>query len=468
MGPNNADPLVPVTNAPTVNDVKKQVPQQGNAPSNQQRLSKEEIAQARTHIKEAFELAGLVDDHGNAICPKCGKSGRNRMRFFPGGGYQCYSSEWCNAGDNQAVTLLVDRGWKFTDAALALLGRPHGHKTEESVRSVLNEVNGFRAEVDSEVYEAVIACGSKQAAADYYARWHISAESVAELGTSVILDVPKMKETLTKKFGKDRLVEAGLVRPGEGDRRDYWVINKHYPVLEPHRNSEGRVVGLQARASADREARYKKHLAYSAQKKAAEAKGETFRDPNADERYVGKFSSLRGGQPGKHLVGGGLDRLAKLEVGTTVYIVEGIKDMLAMRTLGFEAYALPGVGVAPPPEAMRFLARCNVQLCFDADDGGDTGTEKLSLELAKYGIVFNELGMQWHKANPETAPEGLLKQFLDAEKVEAAAADWAMKVVAGRRERGLRCLRKRPPEGMDVTDVLVDKHTKNGCNCKKR
>ena len=99
--------------------------------------------------------------------------------------------EWCNSGDNQAITLLVDRGWKFTDAALALLGRPHGHKAAAETRSVLNEVNGFRAEVDSDVYEAVIACGDAQAAVEYYGRWYISAEVVKELGTSVILDVQR-------------------------------------------------------------------------------------------------------------------------------------------------------------------------------------------------------------------------------------------------------------------------------------
>jgi len=134
--------------------------------------------------------------------------------------------------------------------------------------------------------------------------------------------------------------------------------------------------------------------------------------------------------------------------------------MLAMRTLGFEAYALPGVGIAPPPEAMRALARCNVQLCFDADDGGDTGTDRLASELAKFGIVFNELGSQWLKDSPNTSAQDLLKGYLEQAGVEGNAFDWAMKVMTGRRERGLRCLRKRPPEGMDVTDVLVAKHTK--------
>ena len=99
---------------------------------------------------------------------------------------------------------------------------------------------------------------------------------------------------------------------------------------------------------------HKKHTAYSAAKKEAEARGETYREPTADERYVGKFSSLRGGQQGKHLVGGGLNRLVNRN-RYDGYIVEGIKDMLAMRNFA-RGLRTACVGVAPPPEAMPSLA----------------------------------------------------------------------------------------------------------------
>lgn len=428
------------------------------------KFSKEDVAAARQNIKGAIELLGLVDDHGNVVCPVCGRGGSKKVRLFPGGGFQCYSSDWCNRGNNLGIDLLLENGWKFHDAVSALLGLPHGHKMD-AIKALSVDVNGFRAVVDSEVYERIVSLGDVNAAVQYFGRWHISKEAVEELGTSVILDVPAMKATLLKEFGKDRLESCGVLRPGEDGGRDYWVINKNYPVLEPHRNLEGRVVGLQARASAEREARYKKHLAYSKAKKAAEAAGEEFREPTADERYVGKFSSLRGGQVGLHLVGGGLPRLKDLETGTRVYIVEGIKDLLAMRTMGFEAYALPGVGVAPPADVLRTLARFDLKVSFDADDGGDTGSDRLAENLLPGGIIFSELGKQWAAAHPGLDPISMAQTEMEARSIEGPELEFALKVVARRKELGLRCTRKRPPQGKDVADVLVDKHRQSGCSC---
>lgn len=424
------------------------------------KFSKEDIEQARMNIKRAIELAGWVDDSGNAVCPKCEKGGPNRVKLFPGGGWQCYSAEWCNPGDKQAVNVLVDAGWNFSDAVAALLGKEVKPPNGAVAKTVLTGVNNFKAECDIDVYNELVACGNATAAAEYYARWHISPEAVVELGSTRILDVDKMKQHMTDKFGIERLVKAGLVRPAdEPGRKDYWVVNNNYPVIEPHKNHNGDVVGVQARASEKREERIAAHKAYSSAKKEAEVKGETFRPPTSGERYVGKFSSLRGGQPGVHLVGGGIPTLAEhtKSTGETMYIVEGLKDLLAMRTMGFIAYALPGVGISPPVSVMKILMRHNIALAFDADDGGDGGAIKLAAKLARFGIIYDELGKEWAQAYPGLGIEDLARAGLKELGIEGEEADYAVKIILRRKELGMKCYRKRPPQGMDITDVLVQK-----------
>ena len=432
------------------------------------RFTPEDLAQARTNIKRALELRGLVDETGNPICPSCGRSGQGRVRLFPGGGYQCFSSEWCNRGNGKAIDLLVEDGWRFGDAVLALLGRPHGH-TDVPAPKILSEVEGFKAVVDSDVYERLVALGDVDAAVAFYGRWHITEAAVKELGATMITDVPAMKATMLREFGVDRLAACGVVRPADDKRKEYWTVgNANYPVLEPHHGIDGRIVGLQARASEEREARYKQHVAYTQQKKEAEARGETFRPPASNERYVGKFSSLRGGQPGVHLVGAGLPRLRDLPTGSRVHIVEGVKDLLAMRSIGdgkHEAYALPGVGVAPPEEVIYLLARFDLRIAFDGDAGGDVGTQRLAEHLVRGGIVYSELGRQWAAEHAGVDPLAMARTELAARNLDDGDVDEAIRRIKKRRELGLRCTRKRPPADQDITDVLVASFRKDGCDC---
>ena len=463
MNKPNVDPVANPSPASTVPPVRT------SSTTKTVRFSDQEIATARNNITRAIELRGLVDDEGNAICPECGRSGRGKVRIFPEvGAWHCFSSNWCNSGNGRAIDLLVNDGWPFADAVAALLGRPHGHTVTAKKLSVV-DAGGFAAAVDSDVYERVISLGSEEAAIEFYARWHISADAVRELGTSMIVDIKKMKATLLNEFSLDRLAQCGLVRPSDESRREYWTVNEHYPVLEPHRSPDGRVVGLQARASVQREARYRKHLDYSKARRAAEEAGETFRAPNADERYVGKFSSLRGGQPGLHLVGAGLPRLATLPVGSTVFIVEGVKDLLAMRSLkgGFEAYALPGVGVTPPPEAMNLLRKFNLRIAFDADAGGDVGAKKLAEHLARAGVISVDLGREWALSHPGVEPLAMAQEELETRGLDGDDLRNVLRVVKRRRELKLRCVRHRPPEGSDAADVLAREHTMKGCNCPK-
>jgi hypothetical protein len=433
-------------------------------------FSAEEVSEARGEIKRAFELAGLVSQNGHPVCPVCGKTGASRVKLFPEGGWHCFSGSWCHGHNGGAVDLLVSRGWGFTEAVAALLGRPvptrSGRRTgPTNPVTIVADIDGFKAVCDSDVYQALLDEGDLAAAQRYFARWHISDEAVAELGATFVTDPAGTQARMLERFGRDRLIAAGVISPGS-DRPDYWCVgSEHYPLLEPHRSPNGTTVGLQARPSAKREARYRAHLAYAAARRAAEAVGDTFREPAWNERYVGKFSSLRGGQTGVHLIGGGLPRLAELEDDTSVYIVEGLKDLLAMRTLGFEAYALPGVGVTPPPVALAELSRFTLSMAFDADDGGDTGIARLSQSLARAGIVTDELAAEWRSANADMSATdavaaGLATLGLGDDGLAAATA-----TMAARSQRGLGCRRKRPPQGMDVTDVLVERRAAEGCRC---
>jgi hypothetical protein len=412
-----------------------------------------DLDQARVDIKRAFELCGLADKGGNPVCPQCGKTGKSRIKFFQDGGYKCYSAEWCSGRKAGAVDLVMERlGVSFPEAVGLLLGRPVSSKARNAkplpVPVVIeSEANDFKAVVDSTVYEAIASHGSVDAAARYYARFGIDAEAVRESGAFMVEDIQTMQRELLAAFGRERLVVCGVVIPGEDGKDDFWVISERYPVGEPHRHPNGQILGLQFRPSLEQEKRYKAHKAYSAEKQAAQANGETFREPKFEERYVPKFMSLKGGTGSDHLVGCGLPRLNEIRSlpDQTVYIVEGFKDMLAMRTLGFEAYALPGAGTVPPKDAVRLLAAFNLALAFDADEGGDAGGARLEAALAKHGIVS------------------------DAVELAADAHTWAPNTKQFRLERSLRLWRKRPPQGMDIADVLRD-HVKtkvvSGCTCR--
>ena len=131
-------------------------------------------------------------------------------------------------------------------------------------------------------------------------------------------------------------------------------------------------------------------------------------------RYVTPFLSLKGAGPSS-LVGCGLHMLSKLSAGHTVYVVEGFKDLLAARTMSAYAYAIPGTGVMPPEEACEVLCRHNVLVTLDGDEAGAKGRAAVLEHLLSKGIQA-------------TAKEDM-------------------------------------PPGMDVTDLLVQRHAHSGCAC---
>lgn len=426
-------------------------------------FSPEEVSKARSNIKRAFELSGLVSN-GHPVCPQCGKTGNKRVKLFSDGGYKCYSAGACVGRKGGAVDLVMDRAnVSFIEAVGAILGRTALRNAPRDVRISVDAGDSFTAVADTEVFDALCALGDVEAAVAYYGQWHIAPEAVRE-SKSVVVDAAQVRQVLTDRFGRERLVAAGLVVPREG-KSDFWVVNERYPAIEPHLSAEGHCVGLQTRPSDQQYARYQKHTEYARQRREAVARGEDFRPPGPDERYVPKFLSLRGGQVGVHLVGCGLHRLASLGDGATVYIVEGFKDMLAMRTLGFEAYALPGAGIAPPPAVIAELSRFRLAIAFDADEGGDLGSVRLGATLAANGIVPDAMLDQWRVEYPHTntlwsVRYGLESIGLTDERLKRAGTTAKRRMAAG-----WGCWRKRPPEGFDVADVVVSRKAEAGCTC---
>jgi|LakMenE18May11ns_1017337.scaffolds.fasta_scaffold00654_2 hypothetical protein len=416
------------------------------------RFTPEEIDAARKDIKRAFEICGLADENGHPVCPTCGKTGQNRVKFYKDGGWHCFSSDSCHGPKSGAVTLVMERrAVDFRDATALLLGRQASLRGKASKSLpppvvVKTEADEFKAVVDSSVYDRLGELGSQKAAVSYYGRFGIDAEAVLESGAFVVEDFTQMRSVLLSEFGRDRLIACGLLVASDSERGDTWMISERYCVAEPHRHVRGQTLGLQFRMSLEHEKRYKSHRLYVEQKRNAELRGETFREPRWDEKYVPKFMSLKGGSGSDHLVGMGLPRIGEVDPGGIIYVVEGFKDMLAMRTLGFESYALPGAGTAPPTEPARLLSRHNLALSFDADEGGDKGGESLSRALARHGIVADDV---------TTLPED--------------CHPWAEAMLEYRQSRELRCYRKRPPNGMDVADVLaahLREKKKAGCTCR--
>jgi 5S rRNA maturation endonuclease (ribonuclease M5) len=130
--------------------------------------------------------------------------------------------------------------------------------------------------------------------------------------------------------------------------------------------------------------------------------------------YVTPFLSLKGGTP-DHLVGCGLKRLVEIPRPSTVYIVEGFKDLLAARTLGVEAYAIPGTGVMPPERSVEILRMHSVVVMLDGDAAGEKGREHL--------VTY------------------LREREVDAKPIDSIRA------------------------GMDVADILVERQAHAGCRC---
>ena len=132
--------------------------------------------------------------------------------------------------------------------------------------------------------------------------------------------------------------------------------------------------------------------------------------------YVTPFFSIRGAG-NDSLIGCGLLKISTLKEPSEIWIVEGFKDLLAARSMGFEAYAVPGVGARIPDKVMQlFLDKGhNLVVCLDGDEAGQRGRIAITAALNERGV-------------PCTPHPGL-------------------------------------PDGMDVADVLVKAYAESGCSC---
>lgn len=395
------------------------------------RIPDADIEQAQLQIERAFSLLGLVGAGGNPVCPDCGEDRKGKVKLLASKGrFKCYSGDHFG----YAVNLMQDHGgYSFRDAVSALLGRPVSARAAVKLPEKLVAVRSapdFTAEPDPELYAWIARHGDRDAAASYFAAWHIAPAAVREVGAFYL---PLKRQELralhikaVDEFGRDRLIAAGVAQPMDPDKvrparnaddakvHDLYFAGMPpgYPVGEPHVTAEGTITYCQFRPDGKAKAAVDAHKAGKKAKKRAEAAGETY--TATVPPYKPPFLSLRGASHAA-MLGGGVWRLARLEPGCTIVVVEGLKDLMAARTMGAEAYAIPGAQTLPPPQVCELLARHKVLVALDGDEAGDEARQQVIDHLQANGVK-------------SVGP-------------------------------------KQMPAGMDVTDILVDRHARAGCTC---
>ncbi len=400
-------------------------------PAKPSRFSEDDIKKADGEILRAFALLGLVSKEGTLVCPVCGTSKRKKveLKTSSSSGKHYWTCHKCpESWGGSAIDLLKEHGGRtFVQAIEELLGISESGKGKITLPTI--EISdAFAAVVDVEVYDAVRDAGSVEKAQAYYARWHISPEAVAEAGSTMIEDPEALQKKLIETFGLPRLFACGLVTEDK-NKNPVFLFNRDYPVVEVHQAPSGHVVGMQFRPSPQRMLLVQAHKAWK--KRWSSQVDKDGKELEADEAwrrayekdqtvgrkagYVTPFLSLKGGTP-DHLVGCGLKRLVEIPRQSTVYIVEGFKDLLAARTIGVEAYAIPGTGVMPPERSIEILRLHSVVVMLDGDDAGAAGREHLVTYLVERGV----------QAKP-----------IDEIR-----------------------------EGMDVADILVERNAHAGCSCE--
>lgn len=383
----------------------------------------EQISAARVATWQAMQLIGLVDESGTPSCPVCKEeAGHGKFKVFPDGGTK-HHSRGCSTKAGGAVDILLDNvaNLKFTDAVAALTGvelSPAG-KLLLNIAAVTNLPSApivFKAKLDVEVYNAMRTSrwSSAKAAAEYYAQWHILPEAAIEAGAVLITEPVLLQNALIERFGIERLIACGVASPPDdssNSRKPYFVINDRYPVIEPHITPGYHTVGMQFRPVGATKAAVEAHKLW---KKAYALDPDT---KIAKAAYTTPFYSLRGAGS-ESLLGCGLYRIGKLTEPSQIWVVEGFKDLLAARSMGFEAYAVPGVGSRIPARVMQLFREAGHTLvvCLDGDEAGERGRAAITAALTAEGVSC-------------VAHPGL-------------------------------------PGGMDVTDVLVSTWAESGCVCK--
>lgn len=538
-------------------------PRQGNRPARAgqssgrpsqvpvQMFTDTEIDQANENAATAFALLGLVEG-SNLVCPECGNAKKKtvQIKVSKSSGKTYWKCFPCGA-NSSATKLLQDKGgMSFREAVSRLLGREYRGELKKVEVPKVHVEPAFIAVVDVEVYETIRSGGSVGGAQEYWGQWHIDPEVTKTAGsTMVTVDDPEVykalvhapldsseyqeawrrhrshfrnvQKDLTQRFGIERLRACGVVKLTES-KKDYFLVNEDYCIIEPHETPTGVVVGMQFRPVGQAKAKVDAHKTWKRQwapvaaelwpedpdnpdaprKGASDAWARAYaEDPKkAGERheYVTPFLSLRGAGPDS-LVGCGLRVLGGLPDKTPAYIVEGFKDMLAARTLGAQAYAIPGTGNMPPEKVCdSVLSRLEVIISLDGDAGGEKGRKLLTSHFAAMGrntikaslkdADVAERGVNVLQDNEtlqglvpagftlQANGEALLLSFrnnlpegVSFDDVAGAYASLVRqpkdKLQVARREISASL---KPPmrAGMDVADVLVERRAHQGCGCK--
>jgi len=359
----------------------------------------EDKKQASSQILLSFSILSLVNDNG-IVCPECGTDNQKKILIKTSSqtGNQYWKCYKCSAtGD--AIELLTKYGnYSFQEAIKTLLGKSESKTPIKKVK-VVQIQPAFIAKVDVEIYNDILSCGSIEGSIEYYGQWHIDPSSVLEAGSTTIVEIKKTHEYLLKKYGRDRLFDAGVIMLDKNGN-DFFLFNNEYNVIEPHRTPSGDVVGLQFRPSFNHLQKVSAHKSWKRKWSNISDDDGSILDPSdAWERvnsvsaeasgskvpYVAPFLSLKGATTDS-LIGCGLYRVASLKTGSKVYIVEGFKDLLAARTMGIEAYAIPGTGVMPPDKVCTILSKYEVLVLLDGDKAGDKGRENLISYLTTKGV----------------------------------------------------------------------------------
>lgn len=435
-----------------------------------------ELLAANAELALAFQMIGLMKGIKHYACPSCGTESKNKVvlkRSQSGASYwKCYK---CGEHGSAIKLLQSHGGYSYPDAVNSLLGRPTSSKVREipeRERVKTDLTASFQAVVDIDVYDAIRASGSLAAAQKYYMTIaHISPEAVEECGSTYILNARAVQAELVKKFGMERLKAAGVTTTGKEDK-EFFLFSDDYCVIEPHERAcvdlrrswrkyeeeaaaavaagetppekpfsppsckrtttdgHGHVVGMQFRPSLAQKKKVTAHKKWKARWGGlidpetgvkidpTDAWQEVYdlapERAGPKEPYVTPFLSLKGATP-QSLVGCGLRRISGLTPGENIEVVEGFKDVLAARTMGFEAYAIPGTGVMPGPHICELLGQHVMLALLDGDAAGAAGREELMKHFEEQGVYSEE-----------------------SERIR---------------------------EGLDVADMLVEKHALAGCAC---
>lgn len=388
-------------------------------------ITETDIEEANENLALAFTLLGLHRD-ATLVCPECGADKPKKVLFKRSAKsgqlyWKCYP---CGAHSDAIELLKKHQQMDFPTAVNTLLGRTNAPAVTVVIPAE-DVVQTFEAVVDVEIYDAIVEAGSVEAAQKYWATWHINPDVVADSGSRMITDAKALHQMLVNRFGMERLIQAGVVTVTDGNT-PYFLVNDDYPVIEVHESPTGHVVGMQFRPSPRQRVKVEAHKAWKRRWSRAATPGQSANDAwsaayaldpaNAGEKapYVTPFLSLKGAGPDS-LVGCGTLRLHTLPKGKTVFVVEGFKDLLAARSMGVEAYAIPGTGNMPPVKVCTLLRRHKVMITLDGDAAGEKGRAAL---------------LAYFQANGVNA---IVKPDIRA--------------------------------GMDVADILVERFAHKGCTC---